>query len=150
MLLHVSMPADDCRCVAETLAKMMDGRAMRFPPGGPDAWNVWSQDAAVQIAITPRGSYMVRGDEGVSWARRAAGRASETHFALAVSRPAHELLAIAAQVGWPAEVHDRGGFFQAVELWVEDAYLVELLDPTFTEAYRQSMTLEHWQEVFGA
>lgn len=37
MIAHVSMPADDCAHVARTLAAMLDGGALRFPPGGPDA-----------------------------------------------------------------------------------------------------------------
>jgi hypothetical protein len=151
MLLHVSLPADDCRRVAETLAQMMDGSALRFPPGGPRAWNVWSRDASIQLVVTPRGNYMVPGEPELQWTtREVVERASETHFALAVERPAAELLAIAQRVGWPAQVRDRGGFFQVVELWIEGAYLVELLDPTFAEAYRRSMTVEHWKQAFGA
>jgi hypothetical protein len=148
MLLHVSMPADDCRLVAQTLAEMMDGSAFRFPPGGPDAWNAWSQDASIQIVVTPRGHYLVPGEHEVTWRRGAPQRPSETHYALAVPRTARELLAIAQRVDWPAQICDRGGFFSAVELWVEGAYLVELLDPTFTDAYRRSMTVEHWKAAF--
>ncbi|HEX5660813.1 MAG TPA: hypothetical protein VFX59_26650 [Polyangiales bacterium] len=146
MLLHVSMPADDCRRVAETLAEMMEGEALRFPPGGPDAWNVWSGE--IQLVVTPRGHYLVPGEMG--WRRGATQRASETHFALGVRRPAHELLAIAGRAGWPAQICDRGGFFEVVELWVEGAYLVELLDPTFLAAYQRSMTVPNWKAVFGA
>ena len=68
---------------------------------------------------------------------------------MAVARPAAELLAIAESAGWPAQVRDRGGFFQAIELWVEGAYLVELLDPCFAADYRREMTLANWQKHFG-
>lgn len=146
MLLHVSLPADDCSLVAHTLAEMMQGCALPFPPGGPSAWNAWSQDASIQLVVTPRGHYLV--PEG--WAEGLQQRASETHVALGVERPAQEVLAIAQRAGWPAQICDRGGFFQVVELWVEGAYLVELLDPTFLAAYRRSMTLDNWRAVFGA
>jgi hypothetical protein len=146
MLLHVSMPADDCRLVAETLAEMMEGGALRFPPGGPNAWNAWSHDASIQIVVTPRGQYLVPGE--MAWQTGVSQRASETHFALGVPRDARELLAIAERVGWPAQICDRGGFFEVVELWVEGAYLVELLDPSLVEAYRSSMTVERWKAAF--
>ena len=150
MIVHVSMPADDCATVARVLAAMTDGAALRFPPGGPDAWNVWSDGGATQIVVTPRGQYITPGVQEMAWAERPRERASETHFALCVERPAAEIVALAEQAGWPARICDRGGFFHAVELWVEGAYLVELLDPTFAEQYRSSMTVERWQAQFGA
>jgi hypothetical protein len=150
MIVHVSMPADDCEKVARVLAAMMLGRPLRFPPGGPTAWNVWSADGSTQIVVTPRGQFLVPGATEVAWAERPRAPASETHFALCVDRPAAEIVNLAAQAGWPARVCDRGGFFSVVELWVEGAYLVELLDPAFAEQYRRSMTIERWEAQFGA
>ena len=149
MIVHVSMPADDCQAVARALAELMGGVALPFPPGGPSAWNAWSKNADVQIVVTPRGQYMIRGEAEMDWASRAVIRESETHFALSVGRPAAEVVDIARRAGWPARICDRGGFFHVVELWVEGAYLVEILDPTFTDEYRRSMTLENWRAHFG-
>ena len=150
MIVHVSLPADDCKAVAETLAEMMEGGALHFPPGGPHAWNAWSKRAEVQIVVTPRGNYMVPGDSEMTWTTRAhKERAAETHFALCVERSAAEILEIARRVGWPAQVCNRGGFFHVVELWIEAAYLVEVLDPAFAAEYRRSMTVENWQAHFG-
>jgi hypothetical protein len=53
------------------------------------------------------------------------------------------------QAGWPAEQHDRGGFFSVVEVWVEGAFLIEFLDPQQAASYRRSMTPAHWKAVFG-
>jgi len=150
MIVHVSIPADDCAKVARVLAAMMDGQALRFPPGGPDTWNVWSKDGATQLVMTPRGQYIVPGTHEMAWAERPRERASETHVALCVERSAAEITMLAAQAGWPARICDRGGFFQVIELWVEGAYLVEVLDPQFTAQYRRSMTVERWQAHFGA
>ena len=150
MIVHVSMPADDCEKVARALAAMMDGGALPFPPGGPNAWNAWSKSADTQIVVTPRGGYMVRGETEMQWdTRPTRERASETHFALCVPRAAHEVLTIARQHGWPAQVCNRGGFFHVVEIWIEGAYLVEVLDPACTEEYRRSMTVDNWIEHFG-
>jgi len=57
-------------------------------------------------------------------------RASESHVAIAVERRAEDIIALAQGVGWHARVCNRGGLFDVVEVWVENAYLVEVLDPT--------------------
>jgi hypothetical protein len=151
VIAHVSLPADDCRRVAEVLAAMTDGDALRFPPGGPDAWNVWPRDGSYQLVVTPRGHYLVAGPDGQAWEARAVapGRASETHVALAVERPAADVVALAREAGWAARVCDRGGLFGVVEVWVENAYLVEVLDPTQMADYRRTMTVDAWKRAFG-
>ena len=150
MIVHVSLPAADCEHVASVLAELMRGRALRFPPGGADAWNAWSMDARTQIVVTPSGHCMLPGSNEMQWTIRPSGeRAYETHLALCVPRPLDEILEIAARTGWTTRVCDRGGMFHVVELWLEDAYLVELLDPTFAAEYERSMTLENWQRNFG-
>src|SRR6266545_3589334 len=123
LIAHVSMPADDCALVARVLAEMMEGGALRFPPGGPDAWNAWSRENDLQIVVTPRGSFMVPGPDEMAWIARDVEkeRAWETHFALCVERPAAEIVAIAERAGWQARICDRGGFFHVVEVWVENA-----------------------------
>jgi hypothetical protein len=149
LIAHVSLPAADCARVAAVLAEMLEGGALRFPPGGPDAWNAWSKANDLQIVVTPRGHVMVPGPDEMVWTKGATAAAWETHFALCVERPASEVLDIAARAGWQARLCDRGGFFHVVEVWVENAYLVEVLDPSFAAEYRRSMTVENWQRVFG-
>lgn len=147
-IAHVSIPADDCRAAAGVLAEIMDGQAVPFPPGGPDAWMAWAGDGSVEIEVTPRGSYMAAGPSEVVWCEGPAQRSSETHVALCVDRPAADVLEIARNAGWTARVCDRAGFFHVVELWVENSYLIEVLDPAFTSEYRESMTLERWVATF--
>lgn len=151
MIAHVSMPADDCERVAKVLATMMEGGALRFPPGGPNAWNVWSKDNGFQIVVTPRGHVMVAGDEEQEWRDRGSrDRACESHFAIAVDRSAAEIVAIAADAEWRARICNRGGFFDLVEVWVENAYLVEVLDPDQAADYRRAMTVDNWTRTFAA
>jgi hypothetical protein len=150
MIVHVSIPADDCRAVAQVLAEMMGGGTVPFPPGGSEAWSAWSRDAQNQIVVTPRGHYMVPGEREMEWsASHARVRASETHLALSVERSAAEVVALAEAAGWLARICDRGGFFHVVEVWVEGAYLIEVLDPGLAEDYRRSMTVENWLHHFG-
>jgi hypothetical protein len=153
MIAHVSLPADDCRHVAEVLAAMLGGGAVRFPPGGPDAWNCWSRANDFQIVVTPRGNVMLAGPTEQIWVARPkapdAGVAYESHFAMAVERSADEVLQLARSAGWLARVCSRGGFFEVVEVWVENVYLVEVLDPIQLADYRRSMTVENWKRAFG-
>lgn len=152
MIVHVSMPADDCAKVARVLAEMLEGGALRFPPGGPDAWNCWSKHNEFQIVVTPRGHVLLEGEREQTWAprsRSADDRASESHFAVGVERSAAEILTLARAAGWHARVCDRGGLFQVVEVWVENAYLVEVLDPAQRTAYERTMTVENWKRAFG-
>ena len=150
MIAHVSMPARDCGHVARVLADMMEGGALRFPPGGPDAYNCWSKHNDFQIVVTPRGNVMVEGPTEQIWVSRArVDDACESHFAISVERRSDEIVAMAHAAGWHARVCNRGGLFEVVEVWVENAYLVEMLDPTQMTDYRKAMTVENWKRAFG-
>jgi hypothetical protein len=152
MIAHVSLPADDCRHVAEVLAAMLGGGAVRFPPGGPEAWNCWSRTNDFQIVVSPRGNVMLPGPTEQIWVARPkpprAELAYESHFAMAVERSADEVIELARAAGWLARRCSRGGFFEVVEVWVENAYLVEVLDPGQMADYRRSMTVANWKRVF--
>ena len=152
MIAHVSLPAIDCAKVARVLAEMMGGDALRFPPGGPDAWNCWSKANDFQVVVTPCGQMMVEGPHGQVWVSRdgagAAPRAYESHFAMMVERSAAEIVELARAVGWHARVCNRGGLFDLVEVWVENAYLVEVLDPVQMADYARSMTVDNWKRAF--
>ena len=150
MIAHVSIPADDCEFVAKVLAEIMQGGALRFPPGGPNAWNAWSKQAEIQIVVTPRGAYMVPGEHEMAWEQLPnSQRASETHFALCVERNAEEVAELARRAGWLTRICDRGGFFHVVEIWIENAYLLEVLDPVYAKEYQRSMTVENWTRAFA-
>jgi hypothetical protein len=70
MIAHASMPAEDCAHVAHVLAEMLEGGALRFPPGSPDADNCWSRNNDFQIVITPRGQLMIEGPKEQVWVSR--------------------------------------------------------------------------------
>ena len=153
MIAHISLPADDTAKVAATLARIMNGAAVPFPPGGPGAWMAWSADEKVEIEVIPRGAVMQPAEGGGSWRPQEgtpASRLSECHLALCVDRPAKEVIEIADAAGWPTAICDRGGFFHVVEVWIEGAFLMEVLDPEYTAAYKASMSLANWKNVFGA
>lgn len=95
---------------------------------------------------------MIAGPTEQVWVSRdpepASERAYESHVAVGVELPAREVLAVAHAAGWQARVCNRGGLFDVVEVWVENSYLVEVLDPEQLADYRRSMTVENWKRAF--
>lgn len=145
-IAHASIPADDPKRAAEVLAEIMNGEAMPFPPAGKDGWVAWSGDGEIELEISRRGLAVTHGEAQAEW--RPDGiprRLSEVHLAICVNRPAAEVLAIAQRAGWPARACDRGGIFQLTEVWVEGAFLLEILDPAQTAHYRKVITPDNWK-----
>lgn len=150
-ILHASIPADAPDRVAATLARLMGGSAMPFPPGGPAAWIAWADDGATEIEVVPRGDTLRRGPQEAEWRSVPGGlRGSEVHLAIAVPTAAEVILAIAAEAGWPARRCTRGGLFELVELWVEDAFLIELFDPQQAEHFARTISARQWQAMLEA
>jgi hypothetical protein len=143
-LIHASIPADDPRIVSEILAEMMDGEAIPFPPAGPHGRMAWSGDGNISLEIVPRGNLIHPGRHEGEW--RPVGdpqRLSEVHLAIAVSRPATEIVSIADRAGWPARICSRGrGLFELVEVWVEGAFMLEMFDPEQVSTYERNVSLE--------
>ena len=151
-LVHASIPADDPRAAAHTLATIMGGEAMPFPPGGPDAWMAWSAGGTTELEIVPRGRLIhYDGDQG-NW-RSEGGvpqRLSEVHLAIAVARPAEEVIAIASEAGWPARACSRGGgIFDLVEVWIDSSFMIEFLDPAQAAHYEKVVTPESWKAILA-
>lgn len=144
-LIHASIPADDPHKVAEVLAAMMGGEALPFPPAGPSGRMAWSGDGKVSLEVVPRGNLIHRGAEEGEWLPvDSSQRLSEVHLAIGVDKPAREIIALAEKAGWPARICARGGgFFELVEVWVEGAFMLEMLDPAQTAHYERVATLEN-------
>ena len=150
-IAHASIPADDPKHAAEVLADIMGGEAVPFPPAGHDSWMAWSGDGSVELEISRRGLAVSYGTDEAKWqSDGVARRLSEVHLALCVDRPASEVIAIATKAGWPARHCERGGgFFSLTEVWVEGAFMVEVLDPAQTKRYQEVMTRENWKRFLS-
>ncbi len=145
-IMHISIPADDPAHTALVLADIMNGEAVRFPPGGSNGWKVFSGDGAIDLEIIQRGEAIVwqEGvDEGAFQQLPVPQRSSECHLALCVDRPEVEVIEIARNAGWPARHCERGGgLFGLAEVWIDGTFMVEVLDPVESARYRQSVTAE--------
>lgn len=143
-IAHASIPADNPHTVAHVLADILEGEAVPFPPAGPKAWMAWSGDGAIELEVLPRGHVIAFGqDQGWTPVEQST-RYSEVHLAICINRPESEVIAIAQAAGWQARHCDRGnGIFSLCEVFVENSFMIEFLDPAQTERYNQAVTLEN-------
>lgn len=138
MIHHLSVAARDPQAVAQFFADLMGGVAIDFPPN-PGSYMAFAPDGkGTAIEVYPAGSVMTQnGAEGAIFARRSPEpvERSATHFALSVAQTAAEVEQAAKARGWDCFTCDRGGHFHVVEVWVENAWLVEVLPPAFAQEY---------------
>ncbi|MBS0335202.1 MAG: hypothetical protein JSS35_20730 [Proteobacteria bacterium] len=138
MIHHLSVAAQNPREVADFFAELMGGVAVDFPPN-PGSFMAFAPDGqGTAVEVYPAGSLMVpNADAGAIFTRRPAepGERSATHFAISAAVSAETVEAMAAARGWGCFTCDRGGHFHVVEVWVEDAWLVEVLPPEFAAEY---------------
>ena len=138
MIHHLSVAAQDPKSVADFFAELMDGVAIDFPPN-PGSYMAFARDGmGTGVEIYPAGSVMEpNAGDGAVFTRRppAAVERSATHFAISAAVSAAQVEAMAAARGWDTFTCDRGGHFHVVEVWIENAWLVEVLPPTFAEEY---------------
>lgn len=146
-IAHASIPARDPKAAAHVLAEIMGGEALRFPPGGPDAWMAWSADGRIELEVVRRGHVLTYGPEQGNWlASPDRDTRSEAHLAICVDRPAAEIIAIGERAGWPTRHCERGkGVFSLTEVWVEGDFMLEFLDPAQTARYEEVVTPENWK-----
>lgn len=149
MIFHAALPADHPESAARALARMLDGEAMPFPPG-PGSWMAWSADGRTELELMPRGLQFVRGEKEVDLLPAThAARNSDWHVAIGTGVAADHVLRIAAEAGWPARICHRADFFRVIEVWVDGATMLEVLDPAMQAEYQRSMTPANWKRAFG-
>jgi len=152
MIHHASIPANDPKSAAETLAKIMGGEAMPFPvlAGG---WIAWSGDGVTELEIVPREHGYKRnpvaGEVPIKVDVTTGHAPSGWHVAISTDVAASEIVAIARAAGWPAEICDRAGYFSLVEVWVDDATCIEVLDPEMLARYRKTFTAATWKAMLS-
>lgn len=137
MLHHLSIQARDPERVAGALAELLGGDVTPFGPL-PGSWIAWARDeSGTAIDCLPLGTELRPGEGDGQAQFDVAERASPygaTHAALSVERSESEIKAVAEREGWRAVRCNRGSF-SVVELWVENAVLLEVLTPEMAAEY---------------
>jgi hypothetical protein len=86
--------------------------------------------------------FPVEGDaDTVGKLNSSASRTTAGHLAISTDLSIEEVFAIAERAGWPAKYRKRGGAFGLIEMWIENATMLEVLTPEMQQEYRQVMTV---------
>lgn len=137
MLHHVSFNVRNPERAAAALADMPGARALRAPapPFPQSAWFVCCGDqAGTPLEILPWGETRnARSARGLGFDAQMR-ETSGCHVLMSTERGADTIFKRAELEGWRAE-HAHAGLFAFIKVWVESAFLVELMTPEMSAAY---------------
>jgi hypothetical protein len=167
MIAHISVPARDPRRTALLLATLIDGEVFDFPvvPGASIAVARDGSGLAIEVYPDYMAHHPGRGDPDPSFtptSPRAMPWEDQIHpdgkqlipssfHAALVSRLGDDgVVALAQRAGFRAVRCDRAGVFRLVEVWLDNAVLIEVLNPTEAERYRAFMNPAGCASMFGA
>lgn len=152
MLFHISMAAERPEQAARLVAELWGGRVYPFPPVAEGSWIAMAGDErGSAIEIYPLGTELHAGD-GESPVRPAAGRPARNgpvHVAIATALEIDAVKAIARRFGAPAKVCSRGPF-RVIEIWVEGAFLIEVLTAEMQAEYLASFDFAGYERYLAA
>jgi hypothetical protein len=152
MLFHISIAAERPKQAARMIAELWRGRAYPFPPVAKGSWIAMAgDDRGSAIEIYPLGTELHEGEgEAIAASRSGApARHGPVHAAIATDLSVDEVKAIAARYGAPAKICPRGPF-RVIEVWIEGAFMLEVLTKEMQAEYLAAFTLEGWEAFLAA
>lgn len=153
MIFHFSIDADDPQRVGAAIARLWRGEALPFPPVAAGSVIVMAGDHRNSaIEIYPRGVELEPADgdaDAVGPVIATPARGSATHAAISTPLTPDEVMAIAAEEGWPAKYRKRGGLFGVIEMWIEGRLMLEVLTPQMQAEYLAAMTPDGWRAALA-
>lgn len=155
MIHHISISAHQPQHVAGVLAQLCQGQVAPFPhhEGSYVVLALDSHGTMIEVlpegtTLTPNSIKFVSGITGVREIKQNSYNPFHAAFSVATSEATiHE---IAARAGWHSATCDRAGYFNIVEVWVENQQLLEFLPPNFAEQYisfMQPHTLQQFLDL---
>lgn len=147
MIHHISTAVRDPLHVSQVLAEILQGQSIPFP-GHRGSYIALAFDAyGTMIELHPIGAALVPGniipeaDKLLQNPTRA--NYSANHVAISVPINIAQIQAIATREGWQMVYCNRGDrYFEVVELWIENQFLIELLSPEILDKYLDFMAPE--------
>ena len=135
MIHHLSIAAQDPKRAADTLAELMGGTAVPFPPNPGSFFALQLDEHGSGVEVYPAGTQLEPGGAvGGSFVKKEARGFGSTHFALSVATDATTVKRIAENAGWQCYDCNRGPF-HVIEVWVENQTMVEVLPPEYAREY---------------
>ncbi|BAU12361.1 hypothetical protein LEP3755_28900 [Leptolyngbya sp. NIES-3755] len=135
MIHHISIAAHQPQHVAEVLAELCQGQAIPFPYHEGSYIALTFDSHGTLIEVHPRGAELKPSGEIELSANAQPSRYNAFHAAVSVAIPEAQVHQIAEREGWQVQTCDRQGFFQVIEVWIENEQLLEFLPPTFATQY---------------
>lgn len=129
MIIHASIPADEPERVARVIADLWRGTYAPFPVV-PGVFTARAGDErGTQVEVGPRGREAIPGERQIDFRTNPTPSPySEVHLNIYSPLSAEEILAIAAHEGWKARRCDRGGVFRLIEFWLENKFMLEVMN----------------------
>jgi hypothetical protein len=147
MIFHASIPADNPEHVAKVLAEIW--KTHYFPFVFPESFVVISgNEWGSNIEVCKRGDEQVPASVEIGLRKNdAPSRYNEVHLLIGTELSFEQILAIAKREQWIARSCDRA-FFNLVELWIENRFLIEVVTAQEIERYRRFYSnVDNWREA---
>jgi hypothetical protein len=151
MINHISIAVNDPQRVANFLAEIWEGAVIPFPPAPGSYFVVANDGKGSAVEVTPSGTIIVPGEglppedelnsateefEAKFVKSDIVPRYVATHLNINTKKNIDEIRKIAKREGWRVLVANRGeGLFQLIEVWVENAFMLEVMTPEQTARY---------------
>ena len=138
-MIHASIPADDPERVARVIAELWRGTSGPFPVGVPGIFVARAcDDRGTQIEVGPRNIEGIPGKEQIDFRTNSAPSPySAVHLNIASPLSEAEILGIAKREGWIARACDRGGHFKLIEFWLENKFMLEVMNDHEWKRYKK-------------
>jgi len=167
MIAHVSVPARDPRRTALLLAALIDGEVFDFPvvPGASIAVARDGSGLAIEVYPDTMAHHPGSGDADPAFVPQDPRtqpwedqihpdgqqlQPSAFHVALVSRLGDDAVVALARRAGFRAIRCDRAGVFRLIEVWLDNAVLVEVLNVDEAVRYRKFMNPAGCASMFGA
>lgn len=150
MIKHISIGAKNPARTANYLAQFWQVKALPFPMYDDSFVVFLGEDTSSCIEVYPLGELLLNSEISLPELDRSKPiSAGPFHAAITVSVSEQQIACICDEAGWRYRKVDRGGFFQVVEVWVENNTLFEILTPPMAAAYEQFSNISNWQRIFS-
>jgi hypothetical protein len=141
MLHHISFNARDPERTATVISQMLNASLLRAPtpPFPAGSWFVClGDDHGTLLEVVPWGEVRDPDSRGMtldSDMRPLTG----SHVLLSAAVQPDRVLALAHEAGWRAEP-GSAGLFEFIKIWIENAYLIELMTPSQAAMYKATFS----------
>ena len=151
MLFHASFPSQDPARAAEAIARLWRGTSFPFH-AVPDSHVAFENDMfGSLIEFYPAGRVLVPGENAAISDDRERSGSTETHLAISTPLDEEEVHKLAADYGWLSRTCWRGqSAFRVIELWIDNAYLFEVLTPEMQKEYIRTVVPEHYDAFIAS